>query len=155
MAVQGYDFGHERFEELLLRRFYPEKTDHESRLLLEYLNDHVREFDRVSFSLRIGAGVEPDPSHLPGVQAQAVRNAKRRIDFVGWKGARATLVELKTRVGHEVMGQLLSDALLWRAEFPDEPDPELVAVGRTSTPEEIGVLTAHGVTVHLYAETNG
>ena len=154
MAIEGYDFNGDRFEELLLRRFYPEKTDHESKLLLEYLTDNIRSFDRVSFSVRVGDGVKPDPSHLPGVQANAVRSSRRRIDFVGWQGSRATLVELKTRAGHEVLGQLLSDALLWRAEYPDGPDPRLVAVGRTSTAEEIGVLTAHGIAVHLYAETN-
>lgn len=153
MTIQGYDYGTERFEELLLRRFYPEKTDHESRLLLEYLNDHVRDFDRVSFSVRIGASVEPDPSHLAGVQAQAIRNSRRRIDFVGWKGNQATLVELKTRVGHEVMGQLLSDAMLWRSEFPNDEPPALVAVGRAGTAEEIAVCQAHGIAVHLYTET--
>src|SRR5688572_6710639 len=117
MSVNGYDFGDERFEELLLRRFYPEKTDHESRLLLEYLAEHLRDFDRVSFSVRIGQGVTPDPSLLPGVQRQAERNSKRRIDFVGWNGPRATLVETKTRLGHEVLGQLVTDRMLWINEF--------------------------------------
>jgi hypothetical protein len=154
MTVEGYDFGSERFEELLLRRFYPEKTDHESRLLLEYLHEHVRDFDRVSFSVRIGEGQKADPSMLPGVQRQAERNSKRRIDFVGWNGRRATLVELKTRLGHEVMGQLLSDALLWRAEYPDDEPPRLVAVGRTGTAEEIAVLNAHGIDAILYEEAD-
>jgi hypothetical protein len=154
VTIQGYDYGTERFEELLLRRFYPEKTDHESRLLLEYLNDHVRDFERVSFSVRIGAGVEPDPSHLAGVQAQAIRNSRRRIDFVGWNGNQTTLVELKTRIGHEVMGQLLSDALLWRFEFPSYEPPALVAVGRTGTAEEIAVCQAHGITVYVYADAD-
>lgn len=154
MAIEGYDFGAERFEELLLRRFYPEKTDHESRLLLEYLHEHLRDFDRVSFSVRIGDGVTPDPSLLPGVQRQAVRNSKRRIDFVGWSGPRATLVEMKTRLGHEVLGQLVTDRMLWMNEYPDHEPPRLVAVGRTGSAEEIALLNAAGIDAYLYAETH-
>lgn len=154
MTIEGYDFGNERFEELLLRRFYPEKTDHESKLLLEYLHEHVRDFDRVSFSVRIGEGVKADPSILPGVQRQAERNAKRRIDFVGWNGRRATLVELKTRLGHDVLGQLVTDALLWRAEFPDDEPPRLVAVGRSATEQELALLNAAGIDAYLYDTTD-
>lgn len=154
MSVDGYDFGNERFEELLLRRFYPEKTDHESRLLLEYLNEHVRDFDRVSFSVRIGLGQAADPALLPGVQRQAERNSKRRIDFVGWNGRRATLVEMKTRLGHEVLGQLVTDRMLWMSEFPSDEPPRLVALGRTATPEELALLSAAGIDAYLYTETN-
>lgn len=150
MAVEGYDFGPDRFEELLLRRFFPEKTDHESALLLDYLAAHGREFDQWSFSVRIGEGLTPDPAHLPGVQANTVRSSRRRIDFVGMQGRQAFLVEMKTRVGHAVMGQLLSDAQLWIEEFPSEPAPRLVAIGRTSTEEDLRVLTAHGIDVLLY-----
>jgi hypothetical protein len=155
MPIEGYDYGPDRFAELLLRKFFPEKTDHESKLLLEFLTEHGHAFDRWSFSVRVGEGVKADPSLLPGVQRQAERNSRRRIDFVGWQAGRATLVELKTRVGHEVMGQLLSDGLLWQREYPDSEPPRLVAVGRTSTPEEIAVLNAHGIDAYLYAEANG
>ena len=152
--IEGYDFTGDRFEELLVRRFFPEKTDHESALLLVFLVDYLRQFDRVSFSVRIGAGVTPDPEHDPSVQRAAVFSSKRRIDFVGWQGQQASLVELKTRVGHAVMGQLLSDRQLWLEEFPDAPEPRLVAVGRTSTDDDVRVLTSHGIDVMLYPEAD-
>lgn len=150
MAIEGYDFGSDRFEELLVRRFFPEKTDHESALLLDYLVAHGREFDRWSFSVRIGAGLTPDPSHLPGVQRNTERSSRRRIDFVGWFGNEATLVEAKTRVGHAVLGQLLSDRQLWLEEFPDAPEPRLVAIGRSSDEDALRILSAHGIDVYLY-----
>ena len=150
MTTEGYDFGRERFAELLLRRFFPEKTDHESALLLAYLVAHGDDFDGWRFSVRIGEGLTPDPEHLPGVQANTARASRRRIDFVGMHNDQATLVEMKTRVGHQVMGQLLSDRQLWVDEFPNGPEPLLVAVGRSSTDEDLRILTGHGITVYLY-----
>lgn len=154
MPIEGYDFGPESFEELLLRRFFPEKTEHESKLLLEFLVEYRRTFDRVSFSVRVGQGLTPNVEHEPGVQRASAFSSRRRIDFVGMQGLQATLVEAKTRVGHAVLGQLVSDRLLWLKEFPDGPEPLLVAVGRTSTPEDLETVTAHGITVLLYPEAD-
>lgn len=150
MSIEGYDFGVEKLGELLLQKFFPEKTDHESALLLEFLRDYGATFDKLSFSVRVGQGLTPNPEHELGVQRATAFSSRRRIDFVGIQGTQATLVELKTRVGHAVMGQLLDDRLLWLKEFPDGPEPLLVAVGRYSTPEELENVTAHGITVLLY-----
>ena len=40
MAINGYEFRPDQFSEVLLRRFFPEKTDHESKLLREFLMVH-------------------------------------------------------------------------------------------------------------------
>jgi len=152
--MEGYFFGAERLEELLLRTYFPEKADHETKLLLEFLAEYGRTFERIGFSVRVGQGNTPNPDHEPGVQRSTAFSSKRRIDFVGLQGKQATLVEMKTRVGHQVLGQLLSDRQLWIGEFPDAPEPILVAVGRSSTPEELAILSAHGITVLLYAEAN-
>jgi hypothetical protein len=150
MTIEGYDFGSDSFAELLLRKFFPEKTQHETKLLLEYLVEHQHEFERCSVSVRIGAGLAPDPSHVPGVQRNTERSSRRRIDFVGWFGNEATLVEAKTRIGHAVLGQLLSDRILWGEEFPDAPEPRLVAIGRTSDEDSLRILASHGIDVYLY-----
>jgi hypothetical protein len=68
--MSGYSFQRDEFPELLLRSFYPERTDKESAVIRDYLLAHLAEFDRVDFSVRVGQGQTPDPTHLPGVQAQ-------------------------------------------------------------------------------------
>lgn len=150
MPIEGYDYGSSDFAKLLIAKHYPEKTDSESAQLRDYLAHHLDDFDRIAFSVRIGQGVELDPSMLPGVQRALARSTRRRIDFVGWRDNHATLVEAKTEVGPAVMGQLLSDRQLWLEEFPDAPEPQLVAIGRTASDDSIRVLTAHGIAVHLY-----
>ena len=151
MAIEGYDFDGSQFAALLLARFYPEKTDHESALLRDYLAVHLTEFDRVSFSVRVGPSAPVDPTLPLATQRQMARVTQRRIDCVGWTGRQATLVEAKTRVGHAVLGQLLSDRQLWIEERPEEPVPALVAIGRESDADAIRILNDHGISVLLYA----
>lgn len=153
--MQGYDFTKDDFARLLIARFYPEKTDHESAVIRDFLQSHLGEYDRVSFSVRVGQGLAPDPTHLPGVQQSTTFSSRRRIDVVLWQGNAVTIVEAKKYVRHDVLGQLLSDRQLWLEEFPDGGDPTLIAIGRYSDDETLRILSAHGITVHLYEPATG
>ena len=148
--MTGYDFDHAAFAELLLRKFYPERTDKESALIRDYLLEHLGEFDRVSFSVRVGQGAELAPDLHPSVARATTFSTQKRIDLVGWVGRRPVLVEAKQRVGHAVMGQLLTDRHLWLEERPDDPEPRLVAIGRESDDDSLRVLSANGIDVYLY-----
>lgn len=150
MPIEGYDFSAETFAELLLRRFYPERTDRESGVIRDFLRAHLAEFDKVSFSVRVGQGQPLAPGLEPGVARSVAFSSRKRIDVVGWQGNTAILVEAKDRVGSDVLGQLLRDRVLWMEEFPDGPEPRLVAIGRTSDDDTIRSLTAHGIDVLLY-----
>lgn len=155
MTQTGYPFDAARFAELLIAKSYPEKTTSESAIIRDYLLAHLAEFDRVEFSVKIAPSVVPDPTHLDGVQRQALLNSMNRIDMVGYRGQQPVIVEVKTTVGHAVMGQLLMDRQLWIQEHPDGLDPELVAVGRRGSDRDVDVLTAHGITVYLYEASQG
>ena len=145
-----YTYSRDELAKLIIARHFPEKTDQEFELLLNYLERHADEYERFSFSVRIGAGVTPDPSHLPAVQAALVRSTMKRIDFVGWFGEQATLVEAKTTLSHQVLGQLLSDRALWLQQYPNGPEPRLVAIGRRGAPQDLEILSAHGIDAIVY-----
>lgn len=149
--MSGYDWRADEFVQLLLQSYYPERTTSESAIIRDYLKAHLTEFDRVQFSVRIGKGLAPDPSHLPGVQRNTVYSTQKRIDVVGWFGRAATLIEAKTHVSHEVLGQLLSDRHIWLEDYPDAPEPRLVAIGRSANEDVLRVLSASGIDVYLYA----
>lgn len=152
--MESYDFYPDSFAELFIRRHFPEKTDRESGLLKEFLARHLLGYDRVSFSVRIGDGIPPNPTHLPGVQHSTTFSSKRRIDMVLWKGQQVTICEAKDRLRHDVLGQLLSGRQLWLEERPNDPEPHLVAIGRTSDPEIERILTSHGIEVFVYEDAN-
>jgi hypothetical protein len=129
---------------------YPERSGREDALIADFLSHHIDEYDRYSFSVRVGSGRPADPAHLPGVQRQAVRNSQMRIDMVGWQGPQATIFEVKERAIHSALGQLQTYAHLWMQDNPDALAPRLAVIARTIEPDMEGVFQAAGIPVYLY-----
>jgi hypothetical protein len=148
--VEGYNFTADDFAALLVRTFYPEKTDRETPIIRDYLLHHLSEFDRVSFSVRVGEGVTVPEGTLEGVARSAARSSRKRIDILGWKGHQPTIVEVKERIVADALGQLLMYRQLLLQEEPNADDPRLVAIGRYSDPATLSALAAQGVDVFLY-----
>jgi hypothetical protein len=154
MNLEGYRYPREDFATLLLRKFYPERTDRESAVIKAFLLAHLAEFDSIVFSKRVGHGVPPDPSHLPGVQANTVFSSKLRIDILAFRGQRPVIIEVKVRVTSYALGQILTYRFHYLEEHPDAPEPELVVVGATASDDAVVALQNHGVTVYLYPEAD-
>jgi len=152
MTVYDYDFSKDALALLLLRRFYPERTDRESTIIRDYLLAHGTEFDRFAFSVRVGVGQTPDPTHLEGVQTNTVFSTKKRIDMIAWKGSQAHIHEFKERVSPAVLGQLQTYRHLWLEENPDALEPRLVAIGRLADDDTLRVLQANAIDVYVYPE---
>lgn len=152
MAQGDYVFGPDDFALLLIRSWYPERTDGESVVIRAFLLAHLREFDRVIFGHRVGQGEPPDPTHLPAIQLQTRLNTQKRIDILAFRGAQPIIIEVKQRVTPAALGQILTYRHHFLEESPDAPDPELWVVGRESDADTLAALTAHDVTVYLYPD---
>ncbi len=150
MLSSGYNFARDDLTTLLLRRFYPERTDRESSILRDFLLARGDEFDRFSFSVRVGQGATPDPTHLPAVQRNTVFSTRKRIDLLAWRGSQPVIVEVKERVTPAALGQIRTYRTLFLEETPDAPEPELLVIGRYSDEDTLRAMQAEGVTVILY-----
>lgn len=148
-----YIFGRSDLSALIIRQYYPERTGRESMVIRDWLRVHGEEFDRIAFSVRIGAGLEPNPAHMPEIQSMARYNAMMRIDVLTWIGDQPGIVEVKERVTSGVLGQLLAYRHLFLKENPGAREPTLTTIGRTSTDDTLEVLRTHGITVYLYDAT--
>lgn len=146
----NYDFTSDDLTTLLLRRFYPERTDRESTIIRDWLRARGSQYDRFSFSVRVGTAIAPDPSHLPGVQENTVRSSRKRIDILAWQGDQPSIIEVKERITHYALGQVQTYRTLWMEEHPDAREPILVVIGRYPDEDAVRVLQAHGVTVLVY-----
>ncbi|HKV99965.1 MAG TPA: hypothetical protein VJN96_09075 [Vicinamibacterales bacterium] len=153
MTLQGYDYGAQDFAQLLLAKLYPERTTNESGIIRDYLREHLAEFDRVSFTVRVGVGHTPDPSLPVRIQKQQKFVTQKRIDLLAWRGSQPVIVEAKYLVQPSALGQILGYRQLFLEELPDAPEPDLVVIGRASDPDTLRILQAHGVTVILYPES--
>lgn len=154
MTTPGYDFVKDDLATLILRRFYPERTDKESTVIRDFLEAHGREFDRFSFSVRVGVGATPDPSTLPAVQRNTVFSSKKRIDILCWRDTQPVIVEVKVNITPASLGQILTYRHLWMEENPHELEPELIIVGRVVDADTVKVLQANRITVYVYADAN-
>lgn len=145
-----YDFSKDDLATLLLQRFYPERTDRESTVIRDWLFAHGAEYDRFSFSVRVGQGQTPAPGLDPGVVRSVAFSSRKRIDILAWQGPAPTIIEVKERVTPAALGQVLTYRQLFLEETPDAPEPRLVIIGRYSDDDTIRSITAHGVDVLLF-----
>lgn len=152
MALTGYDFAKDQLAQLLIARFYPERTDRESGIIRDFLVEHGAEYDKFSFSVRVGQGATPDPTAPPNIQRQQVFVTQKRMDMLCWKGLQPVIVEVKYLVTPASLGQILSYRLFLLEAMPDAPEPDLVVIGRFSDADTLRSLNAHNVTVYLYPQ---
>lgn len=146
----GYDYTRGTLLELFLRMQFPERTQRESALIRDFLSRHIHEYDRFSFSVRVGQGLTPDPTHLSGIQFNSAHSTKKRIDIVAWRGVQPVIFEVKFRANPAAIGQLVTYRQLWMEDNPNEPEPELACIARYSDPDSMRVFAAAGITLYLY-----
>jgi hypothetical protein len=153
--MQGYDFTSADLPTLLKMGYFPEQPKPESGVIHDWLEAHGAEYDRFSFSVRLGVGQTANPDHEPGVQKSAEFTSKKRVDFIAWSGQQATIGEAKIRVSPDAHGKLLMYRQLFLEENPDANEPELLVIGRYMDPDVERVFVAHGINVFIYTPEQG
>ncbi len=137
---------------LLIRKWFPERTPQESTIIRDFLLAHGHEYDKFYFSVRVGQGLSPDPTHDPAVQWNTTYSTRKRIDLLLFSGGKPTIGEVKQRIGPGVLGQLRTYRQLYLEDHPESDPPTLIAIGRMSDDDTLRVLQGEGVSVYLYAE---
>lgn len=146
----GYDYTRGTLLELFTRMQFPERTQRESALIRDFLTHHIHEYDEYQFSVRVGQGLTPDPTHLTGIQFNSAHSTKKRIDIVAWQGRQATIFEVKFRANPAAIGQLTTYRHLWMEENPNELEPQLACIARYTDPDTARVFAAAGIPIYLY-----
>jgi hypothetical protein len=149
-AVDAYVYQRDALALLLTRSWFPERTSRESTIILDFLKARGEQYDKYEFSVRVGTGIAPDPSHLPGVQFSTVYSSRKRIDMIVWQGEQPTIIEVKERISPAVLGQLITYRHLLLEDRPGIAEPKLAALGRYFDDDTIRVLNTHGVEVYVY-----
>ena len=148
--MQGYDYTREQLADLVRVGFIPEVPKPEAAVIFDFLAAHADEYDRFSFSVRLGTPIAPDPTHLPAVQKSTVFSSMKRIDCIAWQGDYATIVEAKLRVNTDAIGKSLMYRQLFLEDQPHAPEPRMVVVGREVDDDVARVHSAQGIDIYLY-----
>lgn len=110
------------------RTKYPAMQVDEILVWRNWLALHQGEFDRFDYNVRIGTGLDPGPAFPQNIRDMAIAIRSLRLDAVGYKGATATIFEVKRRAGPENVGQLLTYRAVWIAQALSPAPPALVLV---------------------------
>lgn len=136
--------------DLLQQRFFPEMRHTESAIIHDFLEARGVLYDRLEFSVRLGEGETPDPTHLEGIQRMTRERTRRRADLIAHRGTETDIIEAKERLTPGVLGQLRAYQLLWMEAHPEASAPHLVAIGRHVDGDTARVLATEGIEVVLY-----
>ena len=130
-----------------LRSSYPGMSRDDVPVWTRFVLAFPDAFDEVAYSVRVGQGADPLPSmdHLERLILRTL--TQRRIDVVGFKAGRATLIEVKPRLGATALGQLLVYRRLWLQDFPGIPLGGLMAVVGHARSEDLAIARAYKIRV--------
>ena len=96
---------------------YPHLAPQDKIIWDKFIDDHPDYFDSVDYDVRVGTGqtISAKPHAMTAEEWRA--HTQKRIDVVGYKDDLIYIVELKPSASFSAIGQAVSYALLYRAEF--------------------------------------
>lgn len=87
-------------------RHYARLLEPDIELLLDYQADHIAEYIKWTYDLRVGPGRDPGETVSPEIRKMALDLSRRRIDAVAETPDRIDLIEICHTAGYRTIGQL-------------------------------------------------
>lgn len=122
----------------------------ETAVLKAYLIEHVNDFDRVEFEVRLGPGLDLGPGAPAWLQRCATSSWQLRADMICWRGNVPTIVEAKERLDGCAIGQLLTYTRLLTRDNPTLMQTYKVAAGLSIANGITDIFFDYGITVELF-----
>lgn len=112
-----------------------------------YLVQGGAQFAPYAYDVRVGDGVDMGPNASAMDRAAAYALTTKRIDAVAIVNGRPRIIEVKQRAGLGAIGQLKGYGLLYKQQFPSQPNPELFLVTDYLQPDMLPILNSEGINV--------
>lgn len=131
------------------RLSYPGMLLREIIIWRNWLRANEPRFERYDYNLRVGKGVDPGAGFPEEIRRDGILNSQRRIDAIGFRAGRATLIEVEENPGLSAVGQLLGYKVLWQQDNPAELPPELLMVAARASDDAKLVIFSAGIALDL------
>jgi hypothetical protein len=129
------------------RRKYPHMIGEDIPIWERFIEKYPEFFNSVDYDWRVGEGVIPDPEWAENYKRMVTMLSQKRIDVVGWKDDKPTIVEVKKRVGLSTLGQILGYNILFMEEFTHFPEPEILIITESIGDDDKKILEKYGIPV--------
>lgn len=131
------------------RTKFPGMRPREGQVMRLWLREHEQEFDSFDYNVRVGPGRDPGPAYSAEIRRNGLLSSQLRLDAVGWRAGRPTLIEVKDFATMTAIAQLALYAAVWRAEHPELIEPALLVVCSNAQPGFIDAALAAGMAVQV------
>jgi len=130
----------------LLHR-YPHMGTDDAEVWERFVRANPTAFDVVAYDVAVGASAPFDTVVNPSTGGSVARIYQRRIDLIGRKGGKHTLVEVKKYASTGALGQIEGYALLLKRDHPEMLPLSLVVLAASFAPEMAYLAKEKGITL--------
>lgn len=117
----------------------------DAEIWFRFVRSHPDYFTEVEYDVHVGEGIDILPEWPDEIAYMAKTLTQRRIDVIGYKGNKISIVELKLDPGVSVLGQLLSYQTLYDREHPEAKSTELILIANKIDNDLTYVLKQHNI----------
>lgn len=97
-------------------------------------------FDTADYDVHVGTGISALHNEDTSFDKQFRSLTQKRIDVIGWKNEKPTIIEVKHRVSLNTLGQVLGYRALYLRENPETLSLPILVVCRLIGPDDKYVL---------------
>jgi hypothetical protein len=121
----------------------------EADLMRRWLAVHESEYDSFDYNVYVGAGRDPGPAYEEWVRRSAIFSSRLRMDAIAFRGAQATIIELKNVAYPSGAQKLTVYGAVWASDNPMALKPLLLLVCRGMDPATWANTAAAGISVNV------
>jgi len=94
-----------------------------------YLEKHNSEWDALTYDIKVGTPVTVPEGIGSNVANGARLLSMKRIDAIGWKMGKPTIIEVKLIIGMKALGQIITYPILYAHQQNLKELPDVLVVG--------------------------
>jgi len=142
----------EKPAKFFIRARYPGMKPAESEIFTRFLMETDLTFTKIEYNVRVGLGYDPGPQYPENIRKMMIQLTQLRIDAVGHRKDEIWLFEVKLRAGMSAIGQLISYAEWYRAQYKPKKPIRLGVIAEYYDPNVLPIYETRGISLFLVGE---
>ncbi len=119
----------------LKNRLYPHMMPEEIPIWERFLLKHGSDYNTFTYDVRVGTPVIVPPEVPANIKGDAQTLSLKRIDAIGWKLGKPTIIEVKKIIGFTTLGQAIAYPIMFAKTAKRRELPDILIVAENITPD--------------------
>lgn len=128
---------------------YPHMKPEDVAVWERFIDAHPGYFDTVDYDVAVGTGVSPAGKHDPAIEAGYQTLTQKKVDAIGYKSDRITIVEVKPIADMRALGQAITYSHLYAEDHPEAGDLTRLVVAGAIERDLAPIYATQGVEIEV------